>query len=49
MGARLGAEARQGKARPERLTSFPGGALQRGAAWAVARAQASGASGERLG
>ncbi|THU62738.1 hypothetical protein C4D60_Mb01t08300 [Musa balbisiana] len=39
----------QGEARPERLTNLPGGALQTGAAWALARAQALGASGERLG
>ncbi|THU65510.1 hypothetical protein C4D60_Mb05t04430 [Musa balbisiana] len=39
----------QGEARPERLANLPGGALQTGAAWALARAQALGASGERLG
>ncbi|THU66887.1 hypothetical protein C4D60_Mb05t18920 [Musa balbisiana] len=39
----------RGEARPERLANLPGGALQTGAAWALARAQALGASGERLG
>ncbi|THU61615.1 hypothetical protein C4D60_Mb07t25190 [Musa balbisiana] len=39
----------RGEARPERLANVPGGALQTGAAWALARAQALGASGERLG
>ncbi|THU46294.1 hypothetical protein C4D60_Mb09t03410 [Musa balbisiana] len=48
-GARLGTRARRGEARPECLANLPGGALQTGAAWALARAQALGASGERLG
>ncbi|THU54599.1 hypothetical protein C4D60_Mb10t26810 [Musa balbisiana] len=39
----------RGEARPERLANLPGGTLQTGAAWALARAQALGASGERLG
>ncbi|THU56540.1 hypothetical protein C4D60_Mb11t18300 [Musa balbisiana] len=44
-----GARARRGEARPKRLANVPGGALQTGAAWALARAQALGSLGERLG
>ena len=39
----------RGEARLERLANVPGGVLQTGAAWALSRAQALGASGERLG
>ncbi|THU50919.1 hypothetical protein C4D60_Mb06t25450 [Musa balbisiana] len=39
----------RGEARPERLANLPGGMLQTGVAWALARAQALGASSERLG
>ncbi|THU60436.1 hypothetical protein C4D60_Mb07t12690 [Musa balbisiana] len=38
----------RGEVRPERLANLLGGAFQTGAAWALARAQALGASGERL-
>ncbi|RZS16167.1 hypothetical protein BHM03_00048129 [Ensete ventricosum] len=35
------------EARPERFNRHPGGTLQKGAAWALAQAQATGDSGER--
>ncbi|RZR90794.1 hypothetical protein BHM03_00018774 [Ensete ventricosum] len=43
------ARARGGEARPEHLVQSPSDALQRGTAWALARAQASGASCKRPG
>ncbi|RZR86875.1 hypothetical protein BHM03_00014161 [Ensete ventricosum] len=35
-------DLQRGEARPERLNRHPGGTLQKGAAWALARAQATG-------